>query len=132
MLMSMTTLPISGVSFLVCGLARICLLQRGDSFLDRLLKAHECVRQAGPMLVAELVARDPLWTIAMRVLPSVARELRQQPGEAALDGAERAMEQQGVGRGQLVGLVLPHLIAPVREVPLLRRFHDAVQRHELR
>src|ERR671921_3028636 len=35
MLMSMTTLPISGVSFLVCGLARICLPGRGDSFLGR-------------------------------------------------------------------------------------------------
>src|SRR5215212_11658621 len=34
MLMSMTTLPIS-VSFLVCGLARICLPHRGDSFLGR-------------------------------------------------------------------------------------------------
>src|SRR5215204_7374686 len=58
MLMSMTTLPISGVSFLVCGLARICLPQRGDSFLDRLLKARECVWQAGPMLVAKLGARE--------------------------------------------------------------------------
>src|SRR5215204_2455602 len=58
MLMSMTTLPISGVSFLVCGLARICLLQRGDSFLDRLLKARECAGQAGPMLVAVLVGRE--------------------------------------------------------------------------
>src|SRR5215211_8737398 len=58
MLMSMTTLPISVVSFLVCGLARICLPQWGDSFLDRLLKAHECVRQAGPILVAKLDARE--------------------------------------------------------------------------
>jgi hypothetical protein len=51
-------LPISGVSFLVCCLARICLPQRGGSFLDRLLKARECVRQAGPMLVAKLGARS--------------------------------------------------------------------------
>src|SRR5215207_1146636 len=54
MLMSMTTLPISVVSFLICGLARISLPQRGDSFLGRLLKARECDRQAGPILVAEL------------------------------------------------------------------------------
>src|SRR4051794_25040262 len=58
MLMSMTTLPISLVSFLVCDLARISLPQRGDYFLDRLLKARECVRQAGPMLVAKLGARE--------------------------------------------------------------------------
>src|SRR5215211_93601 len=58
MLMSMTTLPISVVSFLVCGLAQISLPQRGDSFLGRPLKAHECVRQAGPMLVAKLGARE--------------------------------------------------------------------------
>jgi hypothetical protein len=56
--MSMTTLPISVVSFLICGLARISLPQRGDSFLARLLKARECVRQAVPMLVAKLGARE--------------------------------------------------------------------------
>jgi hypothetical protein len=69
MLMSMTTLPISGVSFLICGLARICLLQWEDSFLDRLLKARECVRQAGLILVAELSCSMNLSTCLLR-LPS--------------------------------------------------------------
>jgi len=43
-------------------------------------------------------------------------------------------QQEGVGRGRLVELVLPHLVAPVREVPLIRQLHlhHAVERHELR
>src|SRR5215212_2905409 len=69
MLMSMTTLPISVVSFLNCGLAWISLPQRGDSFLGRLLKARECVRQAGPILVAELSCSMNLSTCLLR--PSI-------------------------------------------------------------
>src|SRR5215211_7379302 len=92
MLMSMTTLPISGVSFLVCGLARICLNGEALSSIACSRRANAFVKPARCSSRSSALG-NPLWTIVMRVLPSVARELRQQPGEAALDGAERAMEQ---------------------------------------
>src|SRR5215207_6205354 len=94
MLMSMTTLPISGISFpsLRSELGSPCL--NGET-----LSSIACSRRANAFgKPARYSSRsstlgNPLWTIVMRVLPSVARELRQQPGEAALAGAERAMDQ---------------------------------------
>src|SRR5215211_7201278 len=97
MLMSMTTLPISGVSFLVCGLPRISLPQRGDSLLDRLLKARERVRQPGPMLVAELGGRDAaLASAAAR--RSISRWCRTRHGAARAEVRTHGARSTSSGR----------------------------------
>jgi hypothetical protein len=67
--MSMTTLPMSVVSFLVCGLARISLPQRGDSFLGR--RALAVAPGSPPVGEGEVV------TVSLVVLVQLARPRRE-------------------------------------------------------
>src|SRR5918997_2372731 len=92
MLMSMTTLPISVVSYLVCGLARISLPQRETHSSIACSRRAKAFGKPARCSSRSSALGNPLWIIAMKVLPSIARELRQQPGEAALDGTERTMD----------------------------------------
>src|SRR5918997_1107799 len=97
MLMSMTTLPISVVSYLVCGLARISLPQREThSSIVCSRRANSFAKPARCSSRSSTLG-NPLW-------------LRQQPGEAALDGAERAIEQDQRPAGPVNLVVHPQAV----------------------
>src|ERR671911_617588 len=136
MLMSMTTLPISGISFpsLRSELGSPCLYGETHSSVARSRRTNAFGKPARCSSRNSALG-NPLWTIVMRVLPSVARELRQQPGEAALDGAERAMEQherravpmalvvhvEAIDLGVAVCGVVAHPVHLLHAVPLDQR-----------
>src|SRR5215211_5543111 len=88
MLMLMTTLPISGVSFLVCGLARISPPQRGDSFLGR--RALAVTPGSPPVGEREVV------TVSLVVLAELCAAALSDPRGVASQGQLSAVEPDRV------------------------------------